>query len=373
MSIASLMSSYAAPIRRTVWLTVGTVALFYLAFTAAALMRYDGNPYWFVWLGERFQNLDPAGRLGYDGQFVYYIAVDGWAAAPHLDLPAYRFQRILLSLLTGWLGGYRPLAVAWSLIAVNLVAILATATSLAEWLRRQAISPWYAALYALYLGVFMAFSRDLTEPLAYGLAAAGMLVWLSGRHGSGVLLLALSSLAKEQSLLFPIGLGLHALYRRDWRAVGWLALTPLPLLAWEFILHARLGVWGVGQGSSPTLIPLSGILSQLTLEPGRLSGLLFVALPALALAGLCLARPEWAQPTWWVLLLHAVFVLLLPTDVYDHVMHAARNAAGLVLAATLATPWLRPVWRRGLLVAWVAPTLVWLIPVLRWAPWLSLR
>lgn len=372
MTIARLMS-YAAPVRRTVWLTVGIVALFYLAFTSAALLRHEGNPYWFVWLGERFQNLDPTGRLGYDGQFVYYIALDGWQATPHLDLPAYRFQRILLSWLVGWLGGHQPLAVAWGLIAINLAAILAAAYGLAEWLRRQAVSPLYAALYALYVGVFMAFSRDLTEPLAYGLAAAGMLTWLTERRGPGILLFALSSLAKEQTLLFPIGLGLYALSRRDWRAVGWLALAPLPLLAWEFVLQARLGAWGVGQGSSPTLLPLSGILSQLTLEPGRLSGLLFVALPALALVTLCLARPRLEQPTWWALLVHALFVLLLPADVYDHVMHAARNATGLVLAATLATPWLPPAWRWSLWGVWVAPTLVWLIPVLRWAPWLSLR
>src|ERR1700753_3211820 len=36
---------------------------------------------------------------GYDGQFSYNIARYGWNAAPLIDLPAYRMQRILLPAL----------------------------------------------------------------------------------------------------------------------------------------------------------------------------------------------------------------------------------------------------------------------------------
>ena len=42
-----------------------------------------------------FSELNPQGTTGYDGQFAYYIARDGFAAAPNLDNPSWRFQRII--------------------------------------------------------------------------------------------------------------------------------------------------------------------------------------------------------------------------------------------------------------------------------------
>src|SRR5262245_10147804 len=74
-------------------------AAVYAGFTLAGLALHGWNPLWFVWIGERFSNLDPHGRTGYDGQFVYYIARDGWSALPHIDNPPYRLQRIAYPLL----------------------------------------------------------------------------------------------------------------------------------------------------------------------------------------------------------------------------------------------------------------------------------
>ncbi len=353
---------------------VGAILLFYLLFTAVALARHDGNPYWFVWLGERFQNLDPAGRLGYDGQFTYYIATQGWEATPHLDLPAYRYQRILLAALAGWVGQAQGVAVAWSLVGINLVAVTAGVALLACWLRQAGLSPWYALTYGSYVGLLMAYSRDLNEPLAYGLAIGGLVSWPQRRPLS-LLAFALAALAKEQTLLLPIGLGLGMLAQRRWRPALSLVLVPLPLLGWELHLYTRLLQWGVGLGSSPGLIPLQGILSQLTLEPGRLSSALFVAWPGVVALGAAmwgLARAP-RQEGWWLLLVQALFVVLLPADVYDHIMHAGRNAMGLVIAAIWVFPHL-PTWARLTTLAWwVLPTLAWWWPILRWAPWLSLR
>ena len=66
-----------------------------------------------------------------------------------------------------------------------------------------------------------------------------------------------------------------------------------------------------------------------------------------------------------------LFVVLMPFGVYEHVMHAGRNAGGLVLSAVFAMP-LMSKWLRPLLAAWwVLPILVWLVPILSLAPWLS--
>src|SRR5664279_5428507 len=51
-------------------------------------MRYSGQALEFIWPTS-------AGAAGYDGQFTYDIAANPLHAAPKLDVPAYRYQRIL--------------------------------------------------------------------------------------------------------------------------------------------------------------------------------------------------------------------------------------------------------------------------------------
>ncbi|NIS82113.1 MAG: hypothetical protein GTO14_18325, partial [Anaerolineales bacterium] len=63
------------------------------------LVAAEWNPVALAELGTRFSEVDPGGTEGYDGQFVYYMAVDPdpRSVQEHLDVPAYRYQRILLS------------------------------------------------------------------------------------------------------------------------------------------------------------------------------------------------------------------------------------------------------------------------------------
>lgn len=230
------------------------VGCFYAGFALVALGIHDWNALWFVWMGERYADLDPDGRTGYDGQFIYYIARDGETAIPHLDNPPYRLQRILLPIAVRLLSLGASASVSWLLVVVNGLAIVVTAYLLAKWLDQRGVSPWYALMYALYIGTFMAFSRDLTEPLALGLAAGGSALWLQGRRVRAVLLLALAVLAKEITLLFAIGITFSEVARgRPRLAIGSLA-AGLPLFAkpWRLFL---LGYWVF-----PTLIWLVPVL-----------------------------------------------------------------------------------------------------------------
>ena len=232
--------------------------------SCVALIKHNGDPLWFVWIGDRFNAGDPQGNLGYDGQFVYYIAQDGWDSAEKLDIPAYRLQRILYPVVARVVSLNSPDVLPWAMLAVNFVAITATTGALAVWLQRNNCSPWYALGYGLYLGTFMAYSRDVTEPLAFGLTAIGVILWLDDKLWPALVLFALGGLAKEQALLLPIGLGIAALLARNWRQVALLPLSAVPLLIWDVVLWLRFDTIPVGSGSSVQLIPLQGIVSQLT-------------------------------------------------------------------------------------------------------------
>lgn len=127
-------------IRGTVLLT----ALAYLLFTLIALCLHGGDPLWFAWLDTRSMRGDPAGSIGYDGQFVYAIAVEGLEAARLLHNPPYRFQRILLPLLVRLLAAGQPRAVAWLIPLVNGAAIVGGGYLLARRLARNRFAPLYA-------------------------------------------------------------------------------------------------------------------------------------------------------------------------------------------------------------------------------------
>ncbi|MCJ7738582.1 MAG: hypothetical protein MUQ10_14930, partial [Anaerolineae bacterium] len=115
------LEAKAAPLARAPVVTVTLlVAGFYIAFPLVALALHGWDPMWFVWIGERYAELDPAGRTGYDGQFVYYIASYGADGVPHLDNPVYRLQRILFPVIVRLASCGVTSLVPWVLITINL-------------------------------------------------------------------------------------------------------------------------------------------------------------------------------------------------------------------------------------------------------------
>src|SRR5512135_2549533 len=106
------------------WLTPTSVVIIVcLLYVMGVLIRSGGDPLAFVLLGTRFSQGNPQGSEGYDGQFAYQIALRPLEAAPYLDVPAYRYQRILNPLSARLLAFGRPELIPWALIAVNVAAI----------------------------------------------------------------------------------------------------------------------------------------------------------------------------------------------------------------------------------------------------------
>ncbi len=348
-----------------------TAAAAYAAFTLLALALHGWNPFWFVWIGERWAHGVAGTHSGYDGQMYYYIARDGWAAIPYLDAPAYRFGRMLYPALAQVLALGQAPALPWTLLAVSYAAIVAGTAVCAGWLAAAGISPWWGLAFPFYAGTFLAYSRDLTEPLAYALAAAGIVAWLRGQRLAAWACFALAGLGRETALLCAFALAAAEIVaRRPWRAAA-LAATALPQLAWQFAVAHRVPGEAYAGAHKLALAPLSGAWSLIDLEPGRASALLFVGLPALALTPGALAW-LWRQPSAplaWLVATHCLLTLSLPGDSYLHIMAVGRQSLGLLLSLLIAFPLLSPGFRAAVTACATLPTLVWLAPVLWWAPW----
>ncbi len=338
---------------RRPWTLVLVIMLIYLG-TIAAL--HGGNPKAFVTLGECFsvcQGADgtdcPAGTEGYDGQFTYYIARDPLDSPGCLDVPAYRMQRILLPALGRALSlGYTPL-IPWTLVAINLAALV-TGTALLEDLLRQAhASRWYALSYGLFVGVVMAVRLSTTEALAYGLVIAG--IWLVERErpNAAALMLALAALAKETTLLFAAGLVLYHVLHRRWRDAARITLIAgVPFALWQVVLYGWLGTFGAGSGGAKAtpfeIVPFNGvwkIASEGSFAAFLLLGVLLV-IPSAVLPSLWalwrtlrdLWRRHWTLYTC-LLLANAAIMPFVPFSTYREFLGLLRFMPGLVLMVVL--------------------------------------
>src|SRR4051812_40463283 len=264
---------------RYVWLPLLVVVLGYVGVTIVALRPYDFNPTGPIRIGrmlpaERFWT--PSTRVepgvGYDGQWFFYLAHDPLLREPDpdafLDLPAYRYARILYPALAWMLAQGQPAAIPWALLAVNLLAVLGGTVACLDLLRQLGASRWLVLAYAFSPPIMIGVSAMLAEPTSMALVVAGLALALRGRHRWAGAVLALAVLAREPSLLVPIGLGLYALGRLDWRR-GAAYLLPLAAPAvWHLWILVRLGSLPSAQSPANFGVPFGGVYYRLGLLLG---------------------------------------------------------------------------------------------------------
>jgi hypothetical protein len=325
-------------------------------------------------------NRDNSAGLGNDGQFSYYMALDFANARHYMDAPAYRYSRVLYPGLA-WVGAAgRDGAIPWSLLLVNWLALGGGTFALAAWLRRRRLSPWWACLFGLFPGLFLALQRDLTEPLAYALVAVA--VYLFDREGARARVAAAAvfgaaGLARQTTLAFAVPYLVVVLLegegpwpervRANARAAGVFAALALgPIAAYTGAIAAWLG--DVGTGSGWTAVPFGGLVDSGAWELQRQPvSVLTVVVPGLAAGGLAIAairRGGWAVEPVCLLVNVVGFVVL--QDVYrDGYTASGRVATGVVLAFVLSLPRLLELrGRAGLVLAGSAALWMSMLPVI---------
>jgi hypothetical protein len=281
------------------WLIVLVLCLLYLG---VVLARNNGDPLAFAVIGSRYQVGDPAGADGYDGQFAYYLALDPIGAADKLDAPAYRTQRILYPMLARWLALGQPDWIPWTLVLVNLVALVAGTALMEQFLRHFGVSWWYALVYGLY---------------------AGQLLVFAGACGLYLLLAAGWRPALRFSLIAGAPFALWQLFL--WRWLGSTGLGSGGAMATPFEFVPLMGLWRIGTVSSAALLLYGVILGPLVVLP---------TLWALWRTGRELLRRRW-HPVTLALFANAAVLLFLPYSSWRELLAMLRLSTGLVAAVLL--------------------------------------
>ena len=336
-----------------------------LAIIGTVLAHHDNDPMEFVFEGAYYTEHDPNAPVGYDGQFAYAIAVNPLGAAPLLDDPAYRYQRILYPMLAWAMALGQPELVPWTLIMLNVLALALGAELLGQHLLRHGLKAWYGLLFVLWVGQWFSLRFDLQEPLSLALALAALALLDQNRVGLAAITFGLGGLAKDMALLFCLGAAASAFVsRRIRQGVTVLLGGLLPYLLWAAVLNSIFKTW-VFQASAARMewIPFNG----LRFCPHELLGLVWLWLMAPAAFALWLIGNKrfTLQKGWpfWVTLANIVFLIFLPRTSYVDGNALLRLSSGLVISVTILTGTCAPRALRYLAALWgVSPILAILIP-----------
>jgi hypothetical protein len=289
-------------------------------------------------------------RYGYDGEFFEAIALDPVNARYYMDKPAYRYGRIGYPMLARAVALGQARWIPLALILVNLLAVGAGTFFVAKLLARNGAPPLLAGLYFLYPGLFLAFMNDLSEPLAYCLAALGILILHDWRSPRRVLLagaiFALAALTRETTLLIPATLAVIQVVRmvrhgsRPQLPVAFAAVAAVPYVAWISFVHSWLGSRG---GGTPLLqtnpIPFSGLVNEV--DPWQI---FVLAIPVSLLFLALLTQLVRGSRTPTLLALGASLLALgayLPPLTYQGYISSGRMQLGAVILALASINTLR--------------------------------
>jgi hypothetical protein len=318
-------------------------------------------------------SLTTNGKIGYDGQFYYFLALDPKHGKDYIEQPGFIYSRIGYPMTVRALSGGNASVIPYMMVLVNLAAAVGGTLAVAFVLRRRGLPSLLALVYGFFPGLVIAVLRDLTEPLAFGLAAGGLAVFhprARWRLLGSASLFGLAMLTRETVALFPailalalaVGVGTASGWRERFRVgnfargAAFAAIAFVPLLAWRHLLtaywlhnastqeHFASSTSYVAGGAAGTfasaLVPFHAIAGQWPWTGEDVTDLLTVFLPALVWAGIALVvlRRKLSLEPWFVLANVAVFIVFLPTPIAVDYGSLGRAAIGIVLATLVALP-----------------------------------
>jgi hypothetical protein len=269
-----------------IWLPVLVVGLVVAGLVAIRLEVYGGNLTGFIEFGRTFASYThpPHGSLitsasGYDGQFFFLQARDplllhhATVAGMRAAKAGFRLQRMAYPALAFLLAGGRVAGLPYSLLAINVLVLLALAGCFAAYAHRRGWSTLWAVALALMPGFLLPALRDLSDPLASASVLAGVLLAQSGRRWSAAAALAVAVLTREAMMAVVVALALE-LGVRAWRARqspgGWRAVARarwpgivIPGAAyvlWQTYVMAR---YGGPVGEAHASIPFLNLVQEI--------------------------------------------------------------------------------------------------------------
>jgi hypothetical protein len=333
---------------RTIWPALIALAVA-SGYCIWRLWSVGWDPVGLAEIGSRFAEGDPAGSEGYDGQFVYYVALNPNPAEVrvYLDDPAYRYQRIVYPILARVIAAGNEARIPWALLGINLVALAVGTWSVGKFLVDHGLASGYALIYGLWVGLVASVGLYLHEPLAFMFIAFGWLARGQRKHLLSAVCLGLAIFTKETTLLFFVAALIADLTDRQ-KSNSLVAMFACGVLfiGWQLWLSHVFGEPGIGiRGMGATsfeLIPFMGLwrIGFISLPVMVLYALAFgptIVFPAVwgsitSARAICL---DHRRAEAWALLLTSLAIVFLPFSSFREPLGLMRSSLGMVLSVVL--------------------------------------
>jgi hypothetical protein len=313
------------------------------------LSNVGWDPVGLAEIGSRFAEGDPAGSEGYDGQFVYYVALNPNPAEVrvYLDDPAYRYQRIVYPILARVVAAGNEARIPWVLLGINLVALAVGTWAVGQFLVDHGLASGYALIYGLWVGLVASVGLYLHEPLAFMFVAFGWLARGRKKYLLSAVSFGLALFTKETTLLFFVAALVADLADRQKREslIAMFACGVL-FIGWQLWLSNVFAAPGIGiRGMGATsfdVIPLMGLwrIGFISVPLMILYALAFgptIVFPAIwgSIVGAKAIYLDRSRAEAWALLLTSFAIVFLPFSSFREPLGLLRSSIGLVLSVIL--------------------------------------
>lgn len=324
--------------RPSLWRPSLLAGLIYLLLLTFFMTVRHYSVFDFIHLGTVWGAHLKAGSWGYDGQFYYQIARDPLGAGRFMDNAPYRYQHLLYPLLAWLLSLGQTSLVPYTLLLINLLAIIGGVEIVARLLSKNGLSPWFSLALGLYYGLAVGLTFDTTEPFTCLLLALGIWELEKKQWLLSALWMGLATLSRETAVLFPLCLAISLVWNHQWKeALLFFALGVLPLLIFLGVLAMIFRQTGVTFSPPFEHIPFAGIF-HFQHAPHKFWLLVLVMLlPTL----ICLAFLAWDLIHWrWNMLTlvwatNLAMLVFLSHASYIELVSCGRISLSVVLAGVL--------------------------------------
>lgn len=329
--------------------------LILIVVTGWAIIQANGDPLTLARIGTKFSEGLSDGTDGYDGQFIYYIArdINPDTVKTYLDVPAYRYQRILLPIMARMVSMGNEQIIPWAILVINILAHGMGTWILTSIFKQWGINGWYSLVYGGWVGIGLATRLDLPEPLAYALVIFAIWAYIKKKPMITWTALGLALFAKEVTGVFLLAFLCIDLYEKNTRnIIGFVCVSCIPFALFQVWLWQQFGQFGIGSGGAMAtpfeVIPYMGLLRIGKYSFMYLLMMSIVFGPAIvfpSLWGIINSVKKWLQKERNLFVvaffINCLAIMFMPFSTFRETGGLLRYSTGLVLSLSLFTAYYR--------------------------------
>ena len=206
--------------------------------------KFDGNITGFFRIGENFPKspylettkaLIFSGEVGADGQQFLSIAFDPFLRNPDtikaLDVPVYRYRRILYPLLGYILSFGRVLLIPYLMVVINCVSIIIIILFSRAYLILVGAKPWQSLLVFCIPGVWLILSFSTAGLVSSAFFISSLYYYRTKKFVLAAILIAFACFTRETMLIVALSFFSANIYQQKWiRSL----LFIVSLISWYF-------------------------------------------------------------------------------------------------------------------------------------------